>query len=74
MNPHIAPLKGSFMLTSIVGFIISWMYVLPRSLSWGTTFMFFFILMFISSMISMTHSPYEVDDVLQIDRKRKKKR
>jgi len=73
MNPNVAPLKGSFMLTSIVGFIISWAYVLPRSLSWGATFMFFFSLMFISSIISMTHSPYDVDDLLQIDHKRKKK-
>jgi len=54
---EIVPLKGTFMLTSLVGFIISWLYVLPRDKTWGFTFILFFVLMFISSMISMTYQP-----------------
>ena len=71
MTKNIVPLKGSFMLTAIVGFIISWIYVYPRSVRWGAAFILFFILMFISSMISMTYSPYEVDEALQIKPRKK---
>ena len=53
----VAPLSGGFMISAIVGFIISARYVFPQSESWGFTFMLFFGLMFISSMISMTYGP-----------------
>jgi len=56
---NVAPLKGGYMITSIVGFIISAMYVFPRSNSWGFTFVLFFTLMFVASMISMTYGPDE---------------
>lgn len=55
----IAPLTGGFMVTSMVGFIISAIYVFPRSRTWGFTFSIFFVLMFIASMISMTYGPDE---------------
>jgi len=54
---RVAPLHGSFMATAMVGFIISAIYVYSRSKTWGFTFMLFFILMFIASIISMTYSP-----------------
>lgn len=54
---NIAPLSGSFMLTSILGFLISAFYVYPQSSPWGFTFMTTFFLMFISSLISMTYAP-----------------
>ncbi len=56
---NIAPLSSGFMLTSIVGFLISAFYVLPQSDKWGFTFVLFFALMFVASLISMTYSPGE---------------
>jgi formate hydrogenlyase subunit 3/multisubunit Na+/H+ antiporter MnhD subunit len=56
---NIAPLSGGFMITSIVGFIISAIFVYPRTKPWGFTFVVFFILMFVASMISMTYSPVD---------------
>lgn len=54
---NVAPLTGGFMITSIVGFLISVIYVYPQSVTWGFTFGVFFALMFIASMISMTYGP-----------------
>ncbi len=56
---NVAPLKGGYMITSIVGFLISAVYVFPRSYTWGLTFIIFFTLMFVASMISMTYGPDE---------------
>ena len=53
----IAPLSGSFMLTAMLGFLISAFYVYPQSPPWGFTFMTVFFLMFIASIISMTYAP-----------------
>ncbi|MAH33192.1 hypothetical protein CL615_02260 [archaeon] len=55
----IAPLTGGFMVTSMVGFLISAIYVFPRSRTWGFTFSIFFVLMFVASLISMTYGPDE---------------
>ena len=52
-----SPLKGSFMVTAIVGFLISAYYVYPQNLSLGFACMFIFMLMFIAAIISMTKSP-----------------
>jgi hypothetical protein len=54
---RIAPLSGGFMITSIVGFIASLMFVYKISAAWGMAFMIFFVIMFVSSMISMTKAP-----------------
>jgi formate hydrogenlyase subunit 3/multisubunit Na+/H+ antiporter MnhD subunit len=54
---NVAPLSGGFMVTSIVGFLISVVYVYPQSARWGFTFGIFFALMFMASMISMTYGP-----------------
>lgn len=56
---NIAPLSGGYMLTSMVGFIISAFYILPKSQTWGFTFILFFTLMFVASLISMTYAPSE---------------
>ncbi|MBW2975887.1 hypothetical protein KY347_00415 [Candidatus Woesearchaeota archaeon] len=45
------------MITSIVGILISVVYVLPKDYTWGMTFTIFFTLMFMASMISMTYGP-----------------
>ena len=56
---NVAPLKGGYMITSIIGFFISAVYVFPRSYTWGLTFLIFFTMMFVASMISMTYGPDE---------------
>jgi len=56
---NVAPLRGGYMITSMVGFIISVIYVFPRSSTWGFTFTIFFTLMFVASLISMTYGPDE---------------
>ena len=65
MGLNVAPLSGSFMLISILGFIVSAMYVFPRSASYGFAFALVFALMFIASMISMTYA--DVDEILSMD-------
>jgi|TARA_B100001964_G_scaffold245555_1_gene333361 hypothetical protein len=56
---NVAPLNGGFMITSMMGVIISATYVYNASPRWGLTFAIFFVLMFISSLISMTYGPDE---------------
>jgi len=58
-RPNVAHLSGGFMITSILGFLISAIYVYPASQRWGFTFAIFFILMFVAAMISMTYGPDE---------------
>ena len=59
MLNNVAPLKSGFMITSIVGLIISAIYVFPRNQPWGFTFTIFFAMMFAASVISMTYGPEE---------------
>ena len=58
---HAAPLKSSFMLIAIMGFLISayYVYTLPyeQSTSYGFSFMLVFAAMFVASLISMTKAP-----------------
>ena len=56
---NVAPLSGGYMITSIVGFLISSVYVYDISNRWGLTFAMFFALMFVASLISMTYGPDE---------------
>jgi len=51
----VAPLKTSFMLTSMIGFLISILYIPQFSTNWAFAFGLIFVLMFISSLISMIH-------------------
>ena len=51
----IAPLPASFMMVSIVGFLVS-AYMIT-DLSWKFTMLLFFAVMFIASFISMTKAP-----------------
>jgi hypothetical protein len=53
-----APLSSNYMLSSIVGFLMSVFLIIPKfSLKWGFTFCVVFGIMFISSIISMTAAP-----------------
>jgi len=58
------------MVTAIVGFMISALYVYSVSKTWGFTFMLFFTAMFIASVISMTYAPV----MPELDKKYKKKK
>ena len=68
-EPNIAHLSGGFMITSIIGFLISVFYVFPKAgdctvfgiacKTLGVTLIVFFVLMFVASMISMTYGPDE---------------
>jgi hypothetical protein len=52
-----APLKGSFMIISILGFAISAVAIYDRFPTWGAAFCVVFALMFIASIVSMTYAP-----------------
>jgi len=69
MLSKVVPLHGSFMVTAMVGFIISLLYIYRQlgNRTWGFTFMLFFALMFIASIISMTYSPV----MPELDKKKK---
>ena len=52
---HAGPVKGSFMVLSMVGFLVS--LYLVENINYKTAFLLVFIAMFIASIISMTHAP-----------------
>tara|TARA_Y100000310_G_C20472132_1_gene710602 strand:- start:223 stop:465 length:243 start_codon:yes stop_codon:yes gene_type:complete len=54
---RVVPLKSSFMATAILGFFISAYWVFPQSRNYGIAFMLIFVLMFISSFVSMERAP-----------------
>ena len=51
------PLKGSFMITAILGLFISIYWVYPQNIQYGFAFIIVFVAMFIASLISMTKAP-----------------
>ncbi|MBU0980638.1 MAG: hypothetical protein KJ709_07550 [Nanoarchaeota archaeon] len=57
----VAPLSGTFMIASMIGFFISTLIVYPRWPSMGFAFIILFAVMFIASMISMTYGPVEAE-------------
>ncbi|PIN76053.1 hypothetical protein COV18_01365 [Candidatus Woesearchaeota archaeon CG10_big_fil_rev_8_21_14_0_10_37_12] len=54
------PLKGSFLATSIIGFLFSAILLPKYSITWAFTFAIVFVLMFIASMISMNRAEPEL--------------
>jgi hypothetical protein len=54
---HAVPLKGSFMLTAMLGFFISIYWVYPQSNSFGVAFCLIFLIMFVASLVSMVKAP-----------------
>ncbi|MEM0231050.1 MAG: hypothetical protein QXW00_03395 [Candidatus Woesearchaeota archaeon] len=72
----VAPLPAGFTLTAIIGLMLSLIWVLPQSPSWGIGMSIIFLVMLISSIVSMTYGPTEVElEYYQrvIDRAKKKK-
>ncbi len=49
----VAPLKTSFLVTSMIGFLVSVLYIPKMSTTWAFTFGLVFTLMFVASMIAM---------------------
>ncbi len=58
----VAPLKSSFMLVAMLGFMISVVYTAYGRLdaTWGFTLGFVFAMMFIASLVSMTQAPIDM--------------
>jgi hypothetical protein len=65
----VAPLSGTFMISAILGFLISAFYIFPKSNPWGLAFCILFTAMFIAAMISTTYAPIEAE--LEIEKRRK---
>ncbi len=56
----VAPLNSSFMITSMLGFLISILYIYPTySKPYGASFALIFVIMFIASVISFIYAPVE---------------
>ena len=53
-------LPASFMLTSILGLLITIYWVFPQSLKFGMAFLLAFLLMFFAALISMAKAPIQV--------------
>ena len=51
--PKIAPLKTSFLVLSMIGFLISALYIPKFSLTWAFAFGIVFTIMFVASLIAM---------------------
>jgi len=50
------PLSGGYMISTMLGFLISVVYVWKLSPSWGLAFAIAFAVMFIASLLSMTYA------------------
>jgi multisubunit Na+/H+ antiporter MnhB subunit len=61
MAIKVAPLNSSFMVTSILGLLISIIWVYKQAPAWGAAFTVVFALMFISSIVSMTYGPADTE-------------
>jgi len=57
MAGKVAPLNVSFMLTAMLGFLISVIYVRKIDVSWATAFAIVFFMMIVASFISMFKAP-----------------
>jgi hypothetical protein len=51
---RVVPLSSGFMLTSIIGFLVSVFFVWKISETWGFLFILFFFIMFTASIINMS--------------------
>ncbi len=74
------PLPSGFMFSSIIGIMVSILFVWKQNITWGFTFTLVFVLMFISSIISMTRAKaddkYHLSELAihdQIHKRKKKK-
>ena len=66
-----APLSGAYMAVSMLGILISLLYVSKESSVWGIAFTFVFGIMFVASMVSMTVA--DADEFVELEKKKRKK-
>ena len=87
MFNKVVPLSAGFMLTSILGILVSVFFFIPSQIeqlstgdyvcksmllcSLGVAFTMFFVIMFISSVISMTYAPLDAEFDIRNERKSK---
>jgi uncharacterized membrane protein len=67
---NVAPLSGSLMMVSILGFLVSIMWLWKLSMNWAFSIGFLSIIIFIATMISVTNAP--VEEELSLDEQPKK--
>jgi len=60
------PLPHEWMLVSIIGFFVSVFLIHDMSLTWGLLFDIVFLIMFISSIISMSRDSLEPDHLEEL--------
>lgn len=65
----VAALSSGFAMVSVLGFLMSAVYVKGFSETWAFTFMVIFAIMFIASMISAVKAPVTELDVPRIGKK-----
>lgn len=68
MAGKVAPLNASFMLTAILGLLISIFYVRKISPTWAFAFGLVFVIMIISALISMIQAPSRGQLVPRLER------
>lgn len=69
-----APLPHEWMITSIIGFFISLFLIYPEfSAKWGFTFMLFFGILFVASLVGINDATTDHEDlnILAVHYKRK---
>ena len=64
----VVPLSGSFLMTSIIGFLISVFYVFRKYPDWGFAFMIVFAVMFVSAFVSIMYASPE--ELILVDNER----
>ena len=70
-----APLKGGYMATSMLGILISLVYVYPYQPTWAVAAALVFGIMFMASIISMTvANPDDFVEIEEMTKKRAKKK
>lgn len=62
----IAPLSKGFMISAIIGILVSTMFLPQYSLTWAVTLGIISFVMLIAAVISMTYAP--VEDELALDK------
>ncbi|MBW2971927.1 hypothetical protein KY359_02725 [Candidatus Woesearchaeota archaeon] len=75
----VAPLKSSFALAAVLGFVITVIYTDRIGEDWAFALGFVFALMFVASMISMKKAPIEAQiemspDLMSVEKGRPKKK
>ncbi len=65
MSFNVTPLPHEWMIISIIGFFVSWLYIynILSFEKWGAAFALFFVMMFIASIVNMSAAGLEDEHV-----------